>query len=57
MEIERKFLIKEMPSNLEDYPHRTLEQGYLCTGPVVRVRKDGERYELTYKSKGFMARE
>ena len=57
MEIERKFLIKEMPVHLETYPHRTLEQGYLCTNPVVRVRKDGEIYELTYKAKGFMARE
>ncbi len=57
MEIERKFLLKEIPADLETYPHRTLEQGYLCTSPVVRIRKDGERYELTYKSKGFMARE
>lgn len=57
MEIERKFLIKEMPSNLENYPHRTLTQGYLCVDPVVRIRQDGDRYELTYKSKGFLARE
>lgn len=57
MEIERKFLIKELPADFDSYPHRTLEQGYLCTSPVVRIRKDGERYELTYKSKGFMARE
>lgn len=57
MEIERKFLIKEMPANLEDYPHRTLEQGYLCVAPVVRVRKDADKYELTYKSKGLMIRE
>lgn len=57
MEIERKFLIREMPANLEDYPHRTLEQGYLCVEPVVRVRKDADKYELTYKSKGLMIRE
>lgn len=57
MEIERKFLIKELPSNLDTYPHRTLEQGYLCTNPVVRIRKDAAKYELTYKSSGLMMRE
>lgn len=57
MEIERKFLVKELPSDLSRYAHRTLEQGYLCTEPVVRVRRDGEEYILTYKSKGFLARE
>ena len=37
MEIERKYLIKELPKDLEKYQHRHLEQGYLCTSPVVRV--------------------
>ena len=57
MEIERKFLLKELPSDLENYPVRHLEQGYLCTGPVVRIRKDNDKYELTYKAKGMMVRE
>lgn len=57
MEIERKFLIKELPNNLSEYPVHELEQGYLCTSPVVRIRKDNDRYELTYKSKGLMVRE
>lgn len=57
MEIERKFLIDSLPENLEEYPHKELEQGYLCTDPVVRVRKEGEEYVLTYKSKGLMMRE
>lgn len=57
MEIERKFLVKELPENLEQYPHRELEQAYLCTSPVVRVRRDADRYELTYKSGGLMMRE
>lgn len=57
MEIERKFLIKEMPKNLNSYPCRHLEQGYLSTAPVVRVRKDDDKYELTYKGKGSMVRE
>ena len=57
MEIERKFLIDRLPENLEEYPHKELEQAYLCTDPVVRVRKEGEEYVLTYKSKGLMMRE
>lgn len=57
MEIERKYLIKTLPENLEQYPLRILEQGYLCTTPVVRIRKDNDKYELTYKSGGLMARQ
>ena len=57
MEIERKYLIKTMPADLSIYPVRYIEQGYLCTSPVVRVRQDNTQYELTYKSKGLMVRE
>ena len=60
MEIERKYLIEDLtalPFRPEDYPSREIEQGYLCTDPVVRVRRDGSRYFLTYKSKGLMVRE
>lgn len=57
MEIERKYLINELPKDLDRYSKRELEQGYLCTEPVIRIRKDNERYELTYKSKGLMVRE
>ena len=57
MEIERKFLLEELPKNIESYPVRYLEQGYLCTRPVVRIRKDNDKYELTYKGKGAMVRE
>ena len=57
MEIERKFLLKKLPDNLDTYPVRHLEQGYLCTAPVVRIRRDNDKYELTYKGKGCMVRE
>ena len=57
MEIERKFLLKELPKNLEHYSVRHLEQGYLCTAPVVRIRRDNDKYELTYKSGGMMVRQ
>ena len=57
MEIERKFLITELPENLTQYDCRRIEQGYLCTAPVVRIRRQDEEYYLTYKSKGMMVRE
>lgn len=59
MEIERKYLIKQsnIPFDPAQYPCRHIEQGYLCTHPVVRVRRDNDDYFLTYKSKGFLARE
>lgn len=57
MEIERKYLVKSIPENLKDFPCRIIEQGYLNTAPVIRIRKDNENYELTYKSKGLMIRE
>lgn len=57
MEIERKYLIKQLPADLAQYPRRLIEQGYLCTEPVVRIRRDNDLFELTYKSKGLMVRE
>lgn len=57
MEIERKFLIREIPKNLSQFPCLMIEQAYLCTNPVVRIRRQNEDYYLTYKGKGLMARE
>lgn len=57
MEIERKYLIKELPENLAQYPCKHIEQGYLNTDPVVRIRRTDDRYTLTYKSSGLMVRE
>ena len=56
LEIERKFLVKNLPENLDCYPHKEFEQGYLCTSPVVRVRREGNEYVLTYKGAGLMKR-
>ena len=57
MEIERKYLIRELPEGYEQFPHTEIQQAYLCTDPVVRVRRDGDAYYLTYKSKGLLSRE
>ena len=59
MEIERKFLVdlSDLPFDPKDYPARKIEQAYLCTAPVVRIRRDNDDFFLTYKSKGMMVRE
>ncbi len=48
-EIERKWLVKKIPDNLEQYPCLLIEQAYLCGSPTVRVRKENDSYYLTYK--------
>ena len=51
-EIERKFLVKELPSNLKECDSRPIEQGYLAAerdGTQVRLRKAGTRHTLAVK--------
>jgi len=57
MEIERKYLIDRLPENIEQYECKHIEQGYLNTDPVVRIRKSNDKYTLTYKGAGLMCRE
>ncbi len=52
-EIERKFLIKSLPQNLEQYPHENIVQGYLAItedGTELRLRQKKGRYFQTVKS-------
>ena len=59
MEIERKFLVPKeaLPDNLEQYKKNELEQAYIITEPVLRIRKKNNDYILTYKGQGLMKRE
>jgi len=57
MEIERKYLITHPPRDYESFPSRLIEQAYLCTEPVVRIRREDGSCYLTYKSKGLLVRE
>ncbi len=59
MEIERKYLIdaSALPENLAAFPFHEIEQAYLCTDPVIRVRREDSRYYMTCKGKGLMVRE
>lgn len=57
MEIERKYLVKELPGDLSSYKSKKIAQGYLCIDPVVRIRRSNDDYYLTYKGQGLMVRE
>ncbi len=52
MEIERKFTIKHLPRDVESYGFHIIEQAYLTTEPVIRVRREDDRYYMTYKGVG-----
>jgi len=51
-EIERKFLVGQLPDDLAAYPSTDISQGYLVSlddGLQVRLRKKRDQYSLTYK--------
>lgn len=50
MEIEKKYLIKELP-DLSNYKCHEIEQGYLTRKPTLRIRKKDDAYIFTYKAK------
>lgn len=59
LEIERKFLVTTLPSDLAEHPRSGLRQGYLAIteeGVEVRVRAAGDEYTLTVKSAGELVR-
>ena len=57
MEIERKFLVPCLPDRLEEYPSHLIEQAYICTDPVIRIRRQDESFILTCKGEGMLSRE
>lgn len=58
MEIERKFLVREVPATAMGTEARAISQGYLATGPdaEVRLRRIDEACVLTVKGQGGLAR-
>ncbi len=51
-EFERTFLVKRLPEGLEKCPKRQMTDIYYPKAtehPVLRLRKDGDKYELTKK--------
>lgn len=66
MEIERKYLINDLPFDLDTLSSSLIEQAYISTSPVIRVRKRGYikdnvisnlQYVLTIKGSGMLSRE
>jgi len=60
LEIERKFLIKELPRRLDRFSHYEIVQGYLAVGrdkSHVRLRPQGRVCSLTFKRGLAPARE
>ena len=57
MEIERKFLVKNIPLDLKEYDKAHIEQGYLSFNPEVRLRNKNGKYYLTVKGNGTISRE
>ncbi|HTU30235.1 MAG TPA: CYTH domain-containing protein [Solirubrobacteraceae bacterium] len=53
MEIERKFLVPDLPADLDQMPSTLIEQGYIvigADGTEVRVRRRGGDAVLTIKA-------
>lgn len=59
-EIERKFLVKDIPPNLEDYASHEISQGYLADDDDLEIRlrrKDDNHYETVKSGHGLRRRE
>jgi len=50
IEIEKTFLVKEIPKDLFSYNFAKIKQGYLSPSPSpLRIRQKGNKFELTKK--------
>ena len=56
IEIERKWMVKGWPNNLELLYTEKMRQGYISTSPTVRIRDEDSKYILCFKSKGKLSR-
>src|SRR5260370_42699898 len=53
IELERTYLAKHLPKDLEKYPHKDMVDRYIPkqkTHPILRIRKNGDKYEITKKN-------
>jgi adenylate cyclase len=60
VEIERKFLVSQVPAQLDRYPHQRVAQGYLISAGndlEVRLRDRDGHTVLTVKQGGGLARD
>jgi adenylate cyclase len=60
VEVERKWLVRELPPQFGELPARHIRQGYLALEPEgreVRMRDDGGELLLTVKGAGTLSRD
>ena len=57
MEIEKKYLTTKIPFDINKFSKTEIEQCYISTDPVIRIRKSDENYFLTFKGTGEISRE
>ena len=57
MEIERKFLLEQLPRDLNSIESHRITQAYISDDPVIRLRQMDDQYILTVKGRGFLTRE
>ena len=57
MEIERKFIVDQIPIDLDIFKTNYIEQGYLSITPEVRIRMLNDKCFLTVKSSGTLSRD
>ena len=57
MEIEIKYLVKKLPEGLSGMECHHIEQAYISTEPVIRIRREDDLCYLTCKGKGMLERE
>ena len=53
LEIEKTYLVKELPENIEKFPYTDLLDLYIpdtADHPKLRLRKRGEKKEMTKKT-------
>ena len=50
MEIERKYLVHEIPVDLTKYQVKHMEQMYVSVKPVIRIRRTDDRRGLTVRN-------
>lgn len=53
-EIEHKYLVDLSEVDYLSYPYDLIEQAYISTSPVIRIRRCSENYILTVKGSGMV---
>lgn len=57
MEIEKKYLTKDLPFDPKNFPKIEICQCYISTDPTIRLRKSNDEYILTVKGNGLISRD